>query len=68
MVLGYVKEINNKDIIVGLPNSLNGCIALSDLHAHLHGQEEDESTDEKEEHNVSKSILSSFLMPSKQSQ
>ncbi|XP_057307002.1 protein RRP5 homolog [Hydractinia symbiolongicarpus] len=53
MVLGYVKEINKKDIIVGLPNSLNGCIALSDLHAHLHGQEEDESTDEKEEDNGS---------------
>ena len=47
LILGYVKEISKNDILIGLPNGLNGYIAVKEIQSYLAALNNEEDIDEE---------------------
>ena len=67
LLTGYVKYINSKELVIGLPNGLNGYVEMNDvnrvlqkLSANIESEDEEEeesADDEKESENKVNYIL-----------
>ena len=69
LLTGYVKDINSKELVIGLPNGLNGYVEMNDvnrvlqkLSANIESEDEEEeeeesADDEKESENKVNYIL-----------
>ena len=64
LLLGYIKEISAKEIIVGLPNGLNGYIKTSDVRLKLEKLAFDDESDDDEEDEEGEVVLHFFFTPS----
>ncbi|XP_066915930.1 protein RRP5 homolog [Clytia hemisphaerica] len=60
LLLGYIKEISAKEIIVGLPNGLNGYIKTSDVRLKLEKLAFDDESDNDEEEDEGEGKYASF--------
>lgn len=56
LLTGYVKDINSKELVIGLPNGLNGYVEMNDvnrvlqkLSANIESEDEDEEEESEEE-------------------
>lgn len=47
LILGYVKEISKNEIVIGLPNGLNGYIAVQEVQEYLAALNNEEDIDEE---------------------
>ena len=47
LILGYVKEISKNEIVIVLPNGLNGYIAIKEVQAYLAALNNEEDIDEE---------------------
>lgn len=62
MIVGYVKEYSPKELVIGLPNGLNGYVNLSSFNEILqklsrNADEDDDETDDDDESGVSHPYL-----------
>ena len=67
LLTGYVKDINSKELVIGLPNGLNGYVEMNDVNHVLqklsanieseNEEEEESADDEKESENKVNYIL-----------
>ena len=67
LLTGFVKDINSKELVIGLPNGLNGYVEMNDvnrvlqkLSANIESEDEEEeesADDEKESENKVNYIL-----------
>ena len=54
LLIGYVKDINSKELVIGLPNGLNGYVEMNDVNRVLQKlsasvESEDEGEDSEED-------------------
>jgi len=52
LLLGYVKEINAKVVVIGLPNGLNGYISVDDVQMLLQQVTQDTDDDQSDDDNI----------------